>query len=304
MVDPSELYLGNPSLLDDPRLHGAPLIISLSGYAEGGQISDQVRETLLESLPHDVLARFDPDQLRDYRARRPHVRFVEDHFERVETPELTLYGLTDPLGRHFSLLTGPEPDLQWNAFMDAVVDLAQRLETSIVMNVTGIPMPVPHTRPFLVSVHGTRTDLVAQNHNQRPVAEMSSSMAQQLEIRFGEMELDTIGFTVHVPQYLAEARLPQITVTAFEHVAAATGLTLPTDALRDAGADAIQRIDEQVSAAPEVQAVIESMETRYDDVVADTSQRSLLAGDESELPDADEIGAAVEAFLASQPDED
>ncbi|KAA9393427.1 PAC2 family protein [Kocuria coralli] len=304
MVDPSALYLGNPSLLDDPRLHGAPMVISLSGYAEGGQISDQIRETLLESLPHDVLARFDADQLQDYRSRRPHVRFVEDHFERMENPQLALYALTDPLGRSFSLLTGPEPDLQWNRFIEAVVELSERLQTSMVTTVTGIPMPVPHTRPFLVSVHGTRTDLVEQNHGQRPVAEMSSSVAQQLEIRFGELGVDTIGFTVHVPQYLADARLPQITVTAFEHASAATGLTLPTDALRDAGGDVIRRVDEQVAGSPEVQAVIESMEVRYDEVVANASQRSLLAGDESELPDADEIGAAVEAFLANQPDDD
>lgn len=304
MVDPSALYLANPSLLDDPRLHGAPMLVSLTGYAEGGQISDQIRETLLASLPHDVLARFDADQLQDYRARRPHVRFVEDHFERVENAELTLYALTDPLGRHFSLLTGPEPDLQWNRFVESVVGLAERLDTSIVMNVTGIPMPVPHTRPYLVTVHGTRTDLVEQNHTQRPVAEMSSSVAQQLEIRFAELDVDTIGFTVHVPQYLSDARLPQVTVTAFEHAAAATGLTLPTDSLRDAGGDVLRRIEEQVAGAPEVQAVIESMETRYDEVVAETSQRSLLAGDESELPDADEIGAAVEAFLANRPDDD
>ncbi|NHU84379.1 PAC2 family protein [Kocuria sp. JC486] len=304
MVDPSELYMANASLLDDARLHGAPLLISLTGYAEGGQISDQVRETLLESLPHEVLARFDPDQLQDYRARRPHVRFVEDHFERTENADLALYGLTDSLGRPFSLLTGPEPDLQWNRFVEAVIQLAQRLDTSIVMNVTGVPMPVPHTRPFLVSVHGNRTDLVEQNHNQRPVAEMSSSVAQQLEIRFGEVGMDTIGFTVHVPQYLADARLPQITVAAFEHAAAATGLTLPTDALRDSGAEVLHRVDEQVAAAPEVQAVIESMENRYDELTAQAPQRSLLAGDESELPDADEIGAAVEAFLANQPDEE
>lgn len=303
MADPSELYLGNPHLLDDPRVHGAPLLISLTGYAEGGQISDQIRETLLESLPHAVLARFDADQLQDYRARRPYVRFVEDHFERVENPELILYGLTDPLGRHFNLLTGPEPDLQWNRFIDAVVGLANRIHTSIVVNVAGIPMPVPHTRPFLVSVHGNRPDLVAQNHSQRPIVHMSSSMAQQLEIRFSELEMDTIGFTVHVPQYLADARIPQIAVAAFEHTAAATGLTLPTDSLRDAGAEVAQRISEQLSAAPEIQAVIESLEMRYDEAMSETTQRSLLAGDESELPDADEIGAAVEAFLANRPED-
>jgi hypothetical protein len=52
-----------------------------------------------------------------------------------------------------------------------------------------------------------------------------------------------------------------------------------------------------------VQAVVTGLEQRYDDVVDASAPRSLLVGDESELPDADEIGAAVEAFLAAQEDE-
>ena len=84
MADASELYMANGSLLDDPRLHGAPMIVALSGYADAGHLAEQVRETLLGQLPSEVLASFDTDQLHDYRARRPHVRFVEDHFERIE----------------------------------------------------------------------------------------------------------------------------------------------------------------------------------------------------------------------------
>ena len=127
MADASELYMANGSLLDDPRLHGAPMIVALSGYADAGHLAEQVRETLLGGLPSEVLARFDSDQLHDYRARRPHVRFVQDHFERIEGPELALHLVTDPLGQHFTVLSGPEPDLHWERFLDAVMDLVQRM---------------------------------------------------------------------------------------------------------------------------------------------------------------------------------
>ena len=304
MADASELYMANGILLDDPRLHGAPMIVALSGYADAGHLAEQVRETLLGGLPSEVLARFDSDQLHDYRARRPHVRFVQDHFERIEGPELALHLVTDPLGQHFTVLSGPEPDLHWERFLDAVMDLVQRMETSIVTDVTGFPMPVPHTRPFLVTPHGSRTDLVGSGFTKLPIIEMSSSVAQQLEIRLAEAGIDHVGFSVHVPQYMAEAVLPQIAVTAFEHFSAATALTLPTDALRDDSRDALQRIEEQVAESPEIQAVISQLEQRYDEAVEGAQPRSLLAGDADELPDADEIGAAAEAFLAQRSESD
>lgn len=302
MADASALYLANPSLLDDPRLHGAPMIVALSGYADAGQLADQVRDSLLSELPSEVLARFDTDQLHDYRARRPHVRFVEDHFERIDRPELTVHLLTDPLGQYFTLLSGPEPDLLWGRFLDAAVELIQRLETSIVTDITGFPMPVPHTRPYLVTSHGSRTDLVRSNFTNMPIVEMSSSVTQQLEIRLAEAGIDHLGFSIHVPQYMADARLPQIAVTAFEHFSAATALTLPSDALRDASRDALQRIEEQVEGSAEIQMVIAALEQRYDEAVDSAEPRSLLAGDIADLPDADEIGAAAEAFLASRPE--
>ena len=67
---------------------------------------------------------------------------------------------------------------------------------------------------------------------------------------------------------------------------------------------ALQRIEEQVAESPEIQAVISQLEQRYDEAVEGAQPRSLLAGDADELPDADEIGAAAEAFLAQRSESD
>lgn len=301
MLDPTALYLSDPALLGDPRLRGLPMIVSLSGYVEAGHLAAQIEAVILESMPHETVARFDLDQLYDYRSRRPKVTFNKDHFEDWEAPELTLRVVTDGLGRHFLLLTGPEPDMQWERFASAVSGLAQRLDVQLVALVSGIPMPVPHTRPVLVTAHGPRADLLPAMGGEKPVFEISAAAAHLLELRLQDKGIDHVGLSVHVPQYLAESYLPQTAVAALEHLSAVTGRTLPTDELREASRAVIAQINQQASSSPEVQSVIQSMEQRYDDVVDASARRSILAGpNQQDLPDADELGAAAEAFLAAQ----
>lgn len=303
MQDPHTLYLGHQGLLHDPRLKKLTLVVALTGYAEAGFTSQQVADEILDGLDAEDVAEFDVDQLYDYRSRRPRVRFIEDHFEDFEMPELKLRAVTDGLGQPFLLLSGPEPDLQWQRFVEAVGQLARTLQVRLVVSVSSMPMPVPHTRPLPVTAHGNREDLISGISAWKPIAELSGSAAQMLEVRLAENGFDTVGYTVNVPQYLSDAELPQAAVIAMEHLGAAARLNLPTDRLREASREVGHQIDEQVGSNPEVQSVVRHLEARYDENVSAGAQRSLLARDESEIPDADELGATIEAFLAEQ-DED
>jgi hypothetical protein len=91
------------------RLRGLPLLASLSGFADAGQVVSQVSEELLETLDSEVVAVFDTDQLIDYRNRRPRITFEEDHFTDYQAPRLELHLLHDGLGEPFLLLAGLEP---------------------------------------------------------------------------------------------------------------------------------------------------------------------------------------------------
>lgn len=303
MENPQKLYLGHSALLRDPRLKGLTMVVALTGYAEAGMTTQQVAEEILSELESEEIAEFDVDQLYDYRSRRPRVRFVEDHFEDLDLPELSLHLVQDGLHHPFLLLSGPEPDLQWKRFAESVLSLAQTLEVELLVTVGSMPMPVPHTRPLPVTAHGNRADLIEGISPWKPIAELGASAAQVLELTLESHGFDTVGYTVNVPQYLAETELPQAAVTALEHVSAAARLNLPTDRLREAAREVEHQIDEQVEGSAEVQAIVRHLEQRYDQNIGESSQRSLLARDESEIPDADELGATIEAYLAEQ-DED
>ena len=95
MLDPRELYTLEEQI---PLLERPILIHALDGFVDAGEAVRLTHEHLLANLPHEVIGRFDVDQLHDYRARRPPMIFDADHWESYAAPELLLYAMTDAAG--------------------------------------------------------------------------------------------------------------------------------------------------------------------------------------------------------------
>jgi hypothetical protein len=294
MLDPKGLY----ELIGDvPELDAPVLVYSLDGFIDAGSAGKGLVDHLLSALQHRVVARFDADLLVDYRARRPELLFVEDHFDRYTAPELALRLVHDLGGTPFLLLTGPEPDVQWERFAAAVIGLVERFGVRLTIGVHGIPMAVPHTRPLGVTAHATRRDLVTVVNPWRGELRLPSSMSSLLELRLGEAGHDAMGFVAHVPHYLAEADYPDASLVLLRSIASATSLALPTDALTEAAGLTRKLVQEQVDQSEEVGRVVRALESQFDAFVGETSRGSLLS-ERMAMPSAEEIGAQVERFLA------
>ncbi|WP_315432892.1 PAC2 family protein [uncultured Rothia sp.] len=301
MLNPEDLYLANTKILDDPRMHGLTLIIALSSPQDAGSTAGQLGQVLLSELKNIEIVEFDSDQLHNYRARRPFIRYEKDHFEKPQYPQLKLYAVEDSLDKPFLLLTGAEPDLQWQRFEKAVLTIVQRVKPSLVVLVSAFPMPVPHTRPFPITAHGSRKDLIRGISPWKPTADVHATITNLLEVLFTENGIDTVGFGVNIPQYISEADLPQGTLTALEHVGMAAHLSLPTENLREAARHVHSQINDQVKQNPEIGRMITTMEENYDenfrtsDIAVPLSRR-----DAHNVPSRDEIGALFERFLDEQ----
>ncbi|RKR13856.1 proteasome assembly chaperone family protein [Arthrobacter oryzae] len=298
LLDPQSLFVRDDVLFSSPELRGLNLVMGFTGFADAGHVVRQITAELLDTLDAEMIAEFDADQLIDYRSRRPQVSFVEDHLQDYQAPTLALYRLVDGLGSPFLLLAGFEPDLQWERFARAVVGIVQELDVNLVTWIHSIPMPVPHTRPVGVTVHGNRPELIEGISVWKPTVEVPAAVGHILELRLAEAGRNVAGYVIHVPHYLAEAEYPTAAVAGLEYLGAATSLMLPTDRLREAGREVGRQIAEQIEASEEVQQVVSRLETRYDEKAEGTVRRSLLADENDQIPNADALGAAVEAYLA------
>jgi proteasome assembly chaperone (PAC2) family protein len=299
VLDPAELY---EVASDAPQLNEPVLLVALDGFVDAGSAAKLAVDALLEAHEPQVVARFDVDQLVDYRSRRPPLRFETDHWAAYTEPELDVLLMADTGETPYLLLAGPEPDTQWERFSAAVEQIVRQFGVRLVINLTAIPMAVPHTRPIGVTVHGTRPELTEGHEAWFATAQVPGSAVGLMEFRLGEAGHDAMGFAVHVPHYLARAEYPQAARVLLDHVGLAAGLYLPTEALSKAAERTEAEIAEQVEGSDDVRQVVQALERQYDMVSTGRGERSSL-GLSGQLPSADELAAEVERFLADQDDD-
>lgn len=281
---------------------GPVLVHALEGFSDAGHAIRLAAEHLKDSLDTELVASFAIDDLLDYRSRRPVMTFKTDHFTSYQEPQLGLYALRDAVGTPFLLLAGLEPDLQWERFVTAVRLLAERLEVRRTIGLGTIPMAVPHTRPVSMTAHSNDRDLIADHQPWVGEVQVPASVSNLLEYRMAQHGHEAVGYTVHVPHYLAQTDYPAAAQALLEQVAKSADLQIPLSALAEAAAVVREKVDEQVEASPEVAQVVGALESQYDAFVAAQENRSLLARDE-DLPSGDELGAEFERFLAQHAED-
>jgi len=296
LLDPNELYELSADL---PELDRPVLVVAMTGFVDAAGATKIAADHLRDHGDPVDVAVFDVDQLYDYRARRPAMMFVEDHWESYDTPQIRVQALTDTAGTRFLMLDGPEPDVQWERFVAAVTLLCERLDVRASVGFNSIPMAVPHTRPLGVTAHASRRELIADHQPWLQRVQVPGSAVHLLEYRLGRAGRDSMGFSVHVPHYLAQTDYPGAAQTMLEAVSRATGLALVDESLRSAAEAVRADVDGQVERSEEVASVVRALEEQYDAYVAGRGD-NLLAGDTGPLPTADELGAELERFLADQ----
>ncbi len=291
MLDPRLLYTFDPTVWDSLRGHEPALIHLFDGYVDAGSVTHITGRYILEQCEHEVLVEFDHDQLHDYRSRRPHMVFDTNQWVSMTDYSLVLHKVTDPAGSAFLLLTGPEPDTQWNRAAAAVLGIAERLSVSVLITVTGVPMAVPHTRPTLVTAHSTDAELARGNPVWIDRVQIPGSFSAMLEFRAGEAGLLGRGFVAHVPHYLAQAGYPEGAASVIRRINEAAGLAIPLDDLAEKASAHLASIAAETADDVDFPAVLAALEEQYD---------QLRESGAASVPSAEEIGAAVEQFLAEQ----
>jgi hypothetical protein len=278
---------------------GPVMIHALEGFSDAGHAIKLAAAHLKNTLDTELVASFAIDELLDYRSRRPLMTFHTDHFTGYDDPELNLYALNDSVGTPFLLLAGLEPDLKWERFITAVRLLAERLGVRQLIGLGTIPMAVPHTRPITMTAHANNKDLISDHEPWVGEVQVPASVSNLLEYRLAQHGHETVGFTVHVPHYLAQTDYPPAAEALLAQVSRTASLQLPLAALTTSGAEVLDKINEQVESSAEVAQVVSALERQYDAFVSAQENRSLLARDE-DLPSGDELGAEFERFLAQQ----
>jgi predicted ATP-grasp superfamily ATP-dependent carboligase len=284
---------------------GPVLVVALAGFLDAGSAGHLATDHLLAGDSGRVVASFEIDAFYDYRARRPPMSFVEDHYEGYVAPRLVTRLLHDVHRTPYLLLHGPEPDTAWEAFGRSVREVVEHFDVRLVVFLASVPMAVPHTRPVMVTNHATRRDLLLSENLWRGRIRVPASAQAMLEQRLGEWGHDAIGFVAHVPHYVSQVDYPAAAAKLLECVELVTGLQWDLDPLQASARVRDAEIAEQVVESEEVRQVVTGLEQQYDAFTRGAGDDSALPlAEERDLPTAEELGAEFERFLAGLDDDD
>ena len=278
------------------------LLHHLDGAMDAGHAGALAVEQLLMTLPHERLATFDADALVDYRARRPLMVYSSRRYQSAVMPQIVLDVLQDDDGESLLLLHGAEPDYRWEDFLAALTRVVTTMGVTQVVGMYGLPLAVPHTRPTFVHHHGSDASKLPDQPDFFGTVELPGTMGAMIELRMGEIGLDSQGLSAGVPHYVARDDYPAGAAALLAAVSESTGLALPVGDLEAAASINRAEIDAEAAGQPEVAAVVSALEAQYD-AVAPVSSADLAQA--VNVPSADEIGARLEAFLqAAEADPD
>ena len=296
-MNPSQLFETLDSASEVPL--GLRLIVGISGFTDAGGSYALLGENIFTNLDTELVVRFSNDALLDYRSRRPVVYFERDHVSDYQPAVLGIYLTKDEAGQQFLFMHGYEPDFKWEAFADAIEYLIDLFEISEVMWVQSIPFPIPHTRSLGVTVSGTRRDLTERYSEWKPETQVPGNVLHLLEFRLRSLEIPCAGFVLLVPHYLADSEYPQVGITCFELISAATNLIFPTDSLREQNLKFLANLTKQMGENQELARMVESLEQGYKSERFGPIKTPITQA-EQPIPTAEDLASDIEDYLAAR----
>jgi hypothetical protein len=274
------------------------MVVALEGWIDAGFGAATAAAALAETVRTETLVAFDPDELIDFRARRPRLQVVDGLNKELvwQQPELRVG--VDRAGAGLLLLVGPEPDFRWGDFSRSVAELARELEVRLAVGLGAFPAAVPHTRPIRMAATASSTELAEKVGFVSGSLEVPAGIEAVLERSCAAVGIPSVGLWARVPHYLAGTPFPPAALTLLETLQDVADLSLDTTSLRQAADAGRQRVDELIGESEEHVAMVRTLEERIDEVEG-TSLGS-LEDSGGRLPSGDELAAELERYLRGE----
>ena len=293
-VDPSVRWLA-----DRPQLDRPVLVVMMTGWIDAAGAASAAMEAIAEEAEATPVATFDDDEYIDFRARRPVMELREGLNSVLQWSQIVLSTGHDQTGHDLLLLSGPEPDMRWHRFADAVGDLAVELGVSSMVALGAYPFAAPHTRPPRLSVSTASADVLARVPFLRSSVDVPAGIAAVLEHAMHDRGIPALGVWVQVPHYVAAMSYPAASVALLDGLRDAADVVVDGVEVRQASLSQLARLDELVAGNEEHQRMVGQLEQLYDSTQDDATG---IAGPISTLRplSGDELAAEVEQYLRGQ----
>jgi proteasome assembly chaperone (PAC2) family protein len=260
-----------------PELDGATLVLALSGWMDGGDVSTGTVERLVHLLSARPIAEIDPEPFYIYNFPgsmetaalfRPRVEIEDGLVQALDMPSNTFFS-HDP--KNLVLFLGKEPNLRWESFGECIFHLANKVGVGRILFVGSFGGSVPHTREPRLYTTCSEEALLPEFEQfgfRRTAYEGPGSFTSYLMTQAKPAKLEMVSLVAEIPGYL-QGTNPLCIEAVTRRLAKILKLPLDLDALRTASTEWELQISSAVDQNEEMAQKIRELEEAYDNELLD-----------------------------------
>ena len=276
---------------DRPTLRRPVVVAAFKGWNDAGESATAALGFLIESFGAEEFASIDPEDFFDFTAIRPTIKLDEGRERRIEWPANTFFAAEVPgADCDLVLLQGMEPSTRWRAFTEAVVDVAQQMEASMIITLGALLSDLPHSRPTTITGFASDEVLVERLGLERSSYEGPTGIVGILHSACAGGEFPSASLWASVPHYVAATPNPKAALALIRHFEGVAGVAVDATDLEEAATDYDRQVNAAVASDPDVKAFVERLEQTLDETEEEEEAQQ-------RIPSADSIAREFQRFL-------
>jgi predicted ATP-grasp superfamily ATP-dependent carboligase len=269
-----------------PRLRTPTMIAAFQGWNDAGGAASLAAGYLRVATDADRFAVIDPDPFIDYQQTRPTVTLLDGQVRTVEWPETEILASEDA---DVVIVIGPEPNMRWRAYTDAICELATQIGVELVVTLGALLADTPHTRPVPVSSTASDEELIARLALTRSNYEGPTGIVGVLHDACTHAGLRSASLWAATPHYISASPNPRAAVALLERLTDLVGTPGPSGELVRAASEYAVRVAAAVAEDPELAGYVEQLES---------------AADAEDPPTGEDLARDFERYLREQGGEE
>jgi predicted ATP-grasp superfamily ATP-dependent carboligase len=267
----------------EPELDKPRLVMGLSGWMDGGDVSTGTIKYLRKQLDAESFAHIEPEGFYLYSfpapmelssILRPHTKMKDGIIQQFELPTNTFYCSTQ---HNIVLFKGREPNLAWEEFADCIFGLCHKLNIDRIYFIGSVAGLTPHTREprmtFSISDEKLKT-LLPQTGLRFSNYNGPASITTYLTSRAPKEGINMLNMVAEVPAYV-QGYNPRCIEATVKFVSRLLDVHVDIDHLREMGDEFEKKLTDIVSDQPELSKKVSELEADYDNQVFDTQMGDL-----------------------------
>jgi predicted ATP-grasp superfamily ATP-dependent carboligase len=269
----------------DPRLRRPRMVAAFKGWNDAGGAASLAAGYLRSVTDAERCAVIDSEPFIDYQQTRPTVSLVDGDVRHVEWPVTEVFASAS---HDLLIVLGTEPNMRWRSFSDAIVEVARRYRSELVITMGALLADTPHTRPVPVSASASDPALMTRHGLAPSTYEGPTGIVGVLHDSCSRAGLVSASLWAATPHYISAAPNPQAALALLERLAEIAGTPPGSAELRRAASEYQLRVATAIADDPDVAGYVEQLEQ---------------AADRDDPPTGDDLAADFERYLREQTED-